>query len=297
MTGYKIHIIDDDPTTHEILGEYLTLAGYTVSSAYDGRAGLELMRNDPPDLVLLDIQMPHIDGFGLLKAVGDEGIFADVPILIITSLQRTNLKIKGLELGADDFIIKPFERAELFARIKAALRRSSRYRDTAGKMSGNLADISVAELLQTLEINKKQAHVVFADMDGELYVNDGQILYARQAGFDGKAALCRLLLLNSGSFMVNFGVAAPGQLDGSAIQRQLLDCFVEIDTVNEILAASGENNPLINDISSVGDFSGKKQLQEQLPLPAYRVLAAMPGDLTANARALAPEHNVNNQHV
>jgi len=115
MNGYKIYIIDDDPATYEILNEYLESAGFRVREASDGRAGLEMMQKDSPDLALLDIQMPELDGFKLLEAMRKQKSLQDVPVLFITSLDRTNLKIKGLELGADDFIVKPFERAELFA--------------------------------------------------------------------------------------------------------------------------------------------------------------------------------------
>ena len=142
MNGYTIHIIDDDPATSEILNEYLESAGFKVRAAFDGRAGLDMMVNDPPDLALLDILMPEMDGFQLLEAMRRRESLQDVPVLFITSLNRTIIKIKGLELGADDFIVKPFERTELFARIKVALRRSSRYRQAENVLTGNLTDIS-----------------------------------------------------------------------------------------------------------------------------------------------------------
>jgi DNA-binding response OmpR family regulator len=288
VTGYKIHIIDDDPATHEILGDYLTLAGFQVNSAYDGHAGLELMRNDPPDLVLLDIQMPELDGFGLLKMVGDDDLFQDVPILIITSLQRTNLKIKGLELGADDFIVKPFERAELFARIKVALRRSRRFGRTAGVLDGCLDDISIAELLQTLDINKKTAQVLFPEMAGELFTEGGQLLSARQGNFHGDAAMDRLMLLHQGTFTVRFGRSPENRgQDDVSIQHQLLKTLICLDTLKELLPGSPEPNPKVSWLPDGLDFSERDRLEKLLPLPLYELLALLPGDLTVNAELFA----------
>ena len=288
MKGYKIHIIDDDPATHEVLRDYLHLAGFKVGSAFNGRAGLELMHSDPPDLVLLDIQMPELDGFGLLKAVGEDPALSQVPILIITSLQRTNLKIKGLELGADDFIVKPFECAELFARIKAALRRSGRYGRTAGLLSGALVDVGLAELLQTLDIGKKTALIRLPEMDGEIHADNGTLRYIRQGEHTGAAAMDRLLLLHRGMFTVHFGALpdAGQQQPPVGIQQQILTSLVCLDTIREILAILPEPNPEIGNLQDLPDFSGKEQLEKQLPLALCDLLAALPGNLEANAERL-----------
>ena len=290
MNGYKIHIIDDDPATYEILNEYLESAGFKVHAAFDGRAGLEMMYNDPPDLALLDIQMPELDGFQLLEAMRKQESLQDVPVLFITSLDRTNLKIKGLELGADDFIVKPFESAELFARIKAALRRSDRYRQAENILTGNLADISLTELMQTLDIGRKTARITFSEMIGEVFVDRGMLVSARQGMFFGEAALTRLLFLDKGSFVVDFGITTERR-DGEniSIQHQVLNSLVCIDQVKKILAELPEQNPIIEELPFVFLTEDSGNIVKLLPLSLKDLLTMVPGDLLANAELFVKE--------
>ncbi len=285
MKGYEIHIVDDDPATYEILNEYLESAGFKVHAAFDGRAGLDMMNNDPPDLALLDIQMPEMDGFQLLEAMRRQESLQDVPVLFITSLDRTNLKIKGLELGADDFIVKPFERAELFARIKAALRRSDRYRQTENILTGNLADISLTELMQTLDIGRKTARIMFSEMIGEVFINRGMLVSARQSIVFGEAALTRLLFLNKGSFLVDFGMTTERR-DGEniSIQHQVLNSLVCIDQVKKILAELPEQNPIIKELPAVFSAEDSDSIKKLLPLPLSDLLVMLSGDLMSNVK-------------
>ncbi|MCF6266744.1 MAG: response regulator [Desulfuromusa sp.] len=291
MKGYKIYIVDDDPATYDILSEYLESAGFKVRAAFDGREGLDIMRDDPPDLALLDIQMPEMDGFQLLEAMRRQESLQDVPVLFITSLDRTNLKIKGLELGADDFIVKPFERAELFARIKAALRRSDRYRLTESILTGNLADISLTELLQTLDIGRKTARIKFPEMLGEVFVDRGMLVSAQQGEFSGEAALTRLLFLNAGSFVVDFGMTTKRR-DGKniSIQHQVLNSLVRIDTVERKLAEFPERNPIIDKIPAIPLLSNIDNIVELLPLPLIELLIILPGDLALNTELFLQEY-------
>jgi len=285
VKGYEIHIVDDDPATYEILNEYLESAGFKVHAAFDGRAGLDMMNNDPPDLALLDIQMPEMDGFQLLEAMRRQESLQDVPVLFITSLDRTNLKIKGLELGADDFIVKPFERAELFARIKAALRRSDRYRQTENILTGNLADISLTELMQTLDIGRKTARIMFSEMIGEVFINRGMLVSARQSIVFGEAALTRLLFLNKGSFLVDFGMTTERR-DGEniSIQHQVLNSLVCIDQVKKILAELPEQNPIIKELPAVFSAEDSDSIKKLLPLPLSDLLVMLSGDLMSNVK-------------
>jgi len=284
MNGYKIHIIDDDPVTYEILNEYLESAGFRVRAAFDGKAGLDMMLNDPPDLALLDIQMPELDGFQLLETMRSQESLQDIPVLFITTLDRTNLKIKGLELGADDFIVKPFERAELFARIKVALRRSHRYQQTENILTGNLTDISLTELMQTLDIGRKTARIAFPEMVGEVFVDRGMLVSARQGTFFGEGALTRLLFLDKGSFVVDFGVLTERR-DGEniSIQHQILNSLVCIDEVKKTLTELAEENPLIEELPSVFSTESNDSIKGLLPLPLNDLLVMLSGDPLANA--------------
>ena len=291
MNGYKIHIIDDDPATSEILNEYLESAGFKVRAAFDGRAGLDMMVNDPPDLALLDILMPEMDGFQLLEAMRRRESLQDVPVLFITSLNRTIIKIKGLELGADDFIVKPFERTELFARIKVALRRSSRYRQTENVLTGNLTDISSTELLQTLDIGRKTARITFPEMNGEIFVDRGMLISARQGMFFGEAALTRLLFLDKGTFVVDFGMLTERR-DGEniSIQHQVLNSLVCVDEVEKVLARLPEKNLIIAALPLIFMAEDSDSIARLLPLPLNDLLTKLSGDLILNVKLFVQEY-------
>ena len=113
-------LIDDDRELTSLLSEYLALEGYKVNSCHDGLSGLEEARNGDYALILLDVMMPNLTGFEVLKALGGKHT---TPILMLTAKGDEADKVLGLELGADDYLSKPFQHRELLARIKAILRR------------------------------------------------------------------------------------------------------------------------------------------------------------------------------
>ncbi|PLX99197.1 MAG: hypothetical protein C0622_10810 [Desulfuromonas sp.] len=287
MSSYKIYIVDDDPTTHEVLGEYLTLAGFEVRSAENGKLGLEMILAEPPDLVLLDVQMPEMDGFQMLDSLRKTPAGKDVQVLYLTSLNRTNLKIKGLELGAEDYITKPFDRAELFARIKGAIRRSSRYRHLESVMSGSLDDIGLADLLQTLDIGRKTALIKLPEMRGEIIVDRGMFVSIKQGMFQGEEALQRLLLLEKGMFTVHFDVTPDTAAGTSAgIQHSLLDASATLDEVRAELQVLSKNDPLLESLPPGGIPAEIAQFAKLLPLRLSEFVAMLPGDLLANVQLL-----------
>lgn len=115
-----IILIDDDPLITEPLARALTQQGFDVSVANNGRTGLAQVLAEQPDIVILDIMMPEMDGWAVCRAIREQSV---VPILMLTALNEEIDRILGLELGADDYLVKPFSTRELIARIKALLRR------------------------------------------------------------------------------------------------------------------------------------------------------------------------------
>jgi len=116
----QILLIDDDHELAELLVDYLAQQGFTVHCCFDGQAGLEQAYSNKFDLILLDVMMPKLNGFEVLKALGKEH---KTPVLMLTAKGDNNDKVRGLELGADDYLAKPFHHQELLARINAILRR------------------------------------------------------------------------------------------------------------------------------------------------------------------------------
>src|SRR3954464_14605390 len=118
-----ILLVEDEPTLAETLRYNLEREGYTVLAAGDGVRGLELARREQPDLLILDVMLPRLDGFSVCRILRQE---SDVPILMLTARQDEVDRIAGLELGADDYVAKPFSLGELLARVRAILRRTER---------------------------------------------------------------------------------------------------------------------------------------------------------------------------
>ena len=120
MTGKKVLVVDDDAKIVELVRLYLARDGYQVLTAFDGVEALRLAREAHPDLIVLDLMLPGIDGLKVCRALREE---SDVPIIMLTARATEEDRLNGLDLGADDYVIKPFSPRELAARVRAVLRR------------------------------------------------------------------------------------------------------------------------------------------------------------------------------
>jgi DNA-binding response OmpR family regulator len=123
MTRGSVLVVDDDGDIRALVAGLLERAGYEVNEAADGRDGLRAVFSDRPDLVLLDVTMPGLDGWGTLERIRE---LTDVPVLMLTARSDELEKVRGLQGGADDYMTKPFGRQELLARVEALLRRNRR---------------------------------------------------------------------------------------------------------------------------------------------------------------------------
>lgn len=128
MTKRKILVADDDKNIAELLRLYLEKEGYAVVMAFDGEEAIMKFGPESPDLVLLDIMMPKLDGWQVLREIRKK---SNCPIIMLTAKGETFDKVLGLELGADDYVVKPFDSKEIVARIKAVLRRTGKSTDLA----------------------------------------------------------------------------------------------------------------------------------------------------------------------
>lgn len=117
----KILVVDDEPQIVEVLEKYLTDEGFTVRSAFDGAQAVQLQQSELPDLIVLDLKMPVMHGFDAFREIRSR---SDVPIIMLTSRGEEVDRVVGLELGADDYIAKPFSPREVVARVKTVLRRA-----------------------------------------------------------------------------------------------------------------------------------------------------------------------------
>src|SRR3970282_1388114 len=118
MTGKRVLVVDDDVKTVELVKLYLNRDGYRVLTAYDGLEALRLAQEAHPDLIVLDLMLPGMDGLEICRTIREE---SDVPIIMLTARTTDEDKLTGLSLGADDYVTKPFSPRELAARVRAGL--------------------------------------------------------------------------------------------------------------------------------------------------------------------------------
>lgn len=130
MSGEIILIIDDDKEIARLLRSYLEQAGYVVRVAFDGETGLGMLRHEPVALLLLDLMLPGMNGWEITRRIRSEASLAATPIIMLTARIEDSDKILGLELGADDYVTKPFNPREVLARVHAQLRRRQRTSET-----------------------------------------------------------------------------------------------------------------------------------------------------------------------
>lgn len=147
-SNIKIMVVDDDPNISQLIKLYLDKEGYKVECYLDGLLCLEAFRNNPPNLVILDIMLPGMDGWEVCKNIRK---ISDIPIIMLTAKGETFDKVLGLELGADDYIVKPFDPKELMARVKAVLRRSMGTNEDGQIVSYPNLTINISDYTVTLK--------------------------------------------------------------------------------------------------------------------------------------------------
>jgi OmpR family response regulator RpaB len=150
----NILIADDEANIRRILETRLSIAGHAVTVASDGEEALERFRGLEPDLVVLDVMMPKLDGFAVLERIRAQ---SEVPVILLTALGDVADRITGLQLGADDYMVKPFSPKELEARIRCVMRRAAQTNAQGGSSGGSSSNIVVVGDLQ-IDFNRRQAH-------------------------------------------------------------------------------------------------------------------------------------------
>lgn len=158
----KIVIVEDEPSISSVVGLYLRRAGYEVIGYANGLEALSAFEHKLPDLIILDIMLPGMDGLSLIRSLRDH---SDVPVIMLTSRSEETDRIAGLELGADDYVVKPFSPQELVSRVRAVLRRTRLPADAAqaGKITSD--------------------HLIIDPQTREVFV-DGQIVLLTSKEFD-----------------------------------------------------------------------------------------------------------------
>jgi DNA-binding response OmpR family regulator len=208
----RLLIIEDDMTLANSIGDYLR-EDFDVDFAYDGEEGLYEAEKDIYDIILLDIMMPEMDGYEVLESLRKEGI--STPVIFMTAKDSVDDKIKGLRLGADDYVVKPFFREELLARIEAVLRRSGRWTDIA---SIKYKDLTLERKTKRVFLREKEIFLQGKQYDLLEYLlsNKDTILTKEQIfdriwGFDSETmvSVVEVYISNLRKTLKNYGYTLP----------------------------------------------------------------------------------------
>jgi DNA-binding response OmpR family regulator len=221
----SILLIDDDKLMRRSLAFNLQQAGYSAATAADAETGIEMIRQHRPDLVILDIGLPGMDGLDALKIIRDQ---MGVPVILLTARRRGVDEILGLELGADDYVTKPFEFDILQARIKAVVRRTAALKDM----------VEPAEIVRqgNIAIDPAAHQVLVADKPVNLSPKEFDLLF--------------LLVSNAGKVLSTDDILT--RVWGAEFEGQPQVVYVHIRWLREKLGDAGKTTPMIQTVRGVG---------------------------------------------
>ncbi len=187
MNSQRIMVVDDDYNINQLIKLYLEKEGYKVTSVHDGNQALKAFKDNPPALVVLDLMLPGMDGWDICREIRK---ISDIPIIMLTAKGETFDKVLGLELGADDYMVKPFDPKELMARIKAVLRRHKPVKEDDSSeiaypnLRVNLSQYSVTYYGQQIEFPPKELELLYFLASNPNKVFTREQLLGQVWGFD-----------------------------------------------------------------------------------------------------------------
>lgn len=180
----RILVIEDEQRIADFLRRGLTYEGFTVETQLDGETGLKAARDNPPDLVILDVMLPGLDGWEVCRRLRAAG---PVPILMLTAKDSVPDRVKGFESGADDYVTKPFAFEELIARVRALLRRTRTVEETVLRFSDLTLNVTTREVTRgnrKIELTSKEFDLLYFFMRHPRQVLTRELIYDRIWGYD-----------------------------------------------------------------------------------------------------------------
>jgi CheY-like chemotaxis protein len=235
MARQNLLIVDGDPRNRRVLEVSLRKAGFSITSAESAEEALEFLEHAEPDLIISDTRLPGEDGFVLCTKVKTHPQWSAIPFLFLTSAKSIEDKVRGLELGVEDYLTKPIYIKEITTRVSMLLQRKQRERlerkDARTKFSGLLTDMAVVDLIQTIEISRKSGTIHLDTELGEAIVwfRDGAVIDAEMGRLTGEPAVYRLLGQSDGHFEVEFKPVSRGQLIHESTQGILMEGMRRVD--------------------------------------------------------------------
>lgn len=245
MAKEQLLLVDADARSLRVLEVSLRKAGYNVTVANDGEEALRHVESSPPDLVLSDTKLPKLDGYAFVRRLKERPEWARIPVVFLTSQRSVEDKIRGLELGVEDYLTKPIFVRELLARVQLLLARREkdtmamqRPAQTSAKthFSGSIADMTVVDLLQTFEVSRKTGivHLRAGLRAAHIYFREGKVVDAELGSLSGEEAIYRALTWNEASFEVSFEPVTRPDVIESSTQGILMEGMRRLDEWSRI---------------------------------------------------------------
>jgi DNA-binding response OmpR family regulator len=241
----QLLLVDADPRSVRVLEVSLRKAGYSVTTATDGQDALAKVEFSAPDLVLTDTRLPRLDGYELVRQIKERPDYANIPVVFLTSQRSIEDKIRGLELGVEDYLTKPIFVRELIARVNLLLARRTHDRIAAAslpvsrrtRLSGSLEDMGVVDLLQTFEVSRKSGIARISDgrREARVYFRDGKVVDAELGRLRGEEAVYRSLIWNNGTFAVEFCPVSNEDVIPTTTQGLLMEGMRRVDEWGRLL--------------------------------------------------------------
>lgn len=235
MARQHLLLVDGDARHLRVLEVSLRKAGFSITSAESAAQALQYLAHSEPDLIISDTKLVDGDGFELCRAVKGDPRWGTIPFIFLTSATELDDKVRGLELGVEDYLTKPIYVKEVTTRVKMLLQRKQQERlgrkDARTKFSGLLADMAIVDLLQTIEISRKSGTIEF-DTDlgvATVWFRDGRVIDAKMGLLEAAAAVYRLLGINEGTFEVEFKAIDKLPVIEESTQSLLMEGMRRVD--------------------------------------------------------------------
>jgi len=227
-----------------VLEVSLKKAGYSVTTAKDGLDALGKIEVSTPDLILSDTKLPNLDGYAFVKRLKERQEWTSIPVVFLTSQKSIEDKIRGLELGVEDYLTKPIFVRELIARVNLLLARrtqegiATRHSQTGRtRFQGSIQDMAVVDLLQTFEVSRKSGivHVRNNAHSAKILFREGKVIDAQLGALRGEEAVYRTLIWNDGSFEVEFTAVRGDDVIEVSTQGLLMEGMRRVDEWGRLL--------------------------------------------------------------
>jgi len=235
-----ILVVDDSRLVRELIRDSFVEAGYSVATAAGAEEALARLGEALPDLILSDVAMPGMDGWALCEAVKSDPRYAEIPFVFLSGHREVPERLRGLRLGAYDYLLKPFSVEELLVRVRLILDRTglpgAPKPEPKPGLSGHTSHLAVADLIQLLSVNGKTGTLTLvAEQSGRVQLREGRIVGATAGSASGRKALYRLVGWTDAEFRFE-PQDDPDAADdlGPSVQRLVMDALVGLDDLSRL---------------------------------------------------------------